>query len=261
MTETLPTLGHNLPPPDLLIGETLREKLAEDHAKLIYRRDELLAAAVRIPDVTDEDIARRVSDFIKQVTAAAKAAEGARVSEKEPYLAGTRTVDGFFKAISDPLDLVKRGIEKKLTLYLREKAEQERRERMERERLAREEEERRRREAAEAERKLADERTLNEAIEAQARAEQAAAEAIKAEKEATAKAAEMSRIRGEYGAVSSLRTTWTFSDLSRAELDLEALRAHIPLDGLERAVRSFIKAGGRQLKGCNIFETTDAVVR
>lgn len=252
---------HNRPPPDLLTGEVLRERLTDYHGALIDRRDQLLAAAARIPDVTDDDLARRVSDFIKQIMAASKAAEGARIAEKEPYLAGTRTVDGFFKAISDPLDLVKRGVEKKLTLYLREKAEQERRERIERERLAREEEDRRRREAAEAERRLADERSLQTAIEAQKRAEQAAADTVQAEKESAAKAADMSRIRGEYGAVSSLRTTWTFSDLSRSELDLDALRSHLPMDGLERAVRSFIKAGGRELRGVEIFETTDAVVR
>lgn len=254
-------LGHNRPPPDLLTGEVLHERLEDDHAALVKRRDDLLAAAERVPDITDDDLARRASDFIKQVMAAVKALEGARVSEKEPYLAGSRTVDGFFKSLSDPLDLIKRGIEKKLTLYLREKAEQERRERMERERLAREEEAQRRREAEEAERKLADERSLHEAVEAQKRHEQAAADRVKAEQEAGAKAAEMSRVRGEYGAVSSLRTTWTFSDLDRGTLDLEALRPHLPLDGLERAVRAFVKAGGRDLAGVHIFETTDAVVR
>jgi hypothetical protein len=254
-------IGDNRPPPDLLTGETLREKLSEDHAKLIRRRDDLLAAAERIPDIEDDDIARRVSDFIKQVMVAAKASEGARIAAKEPYLDGGRTIDGFFKAISDPLDLVKRGIEKRLTLYLREVADRERREREERERLAREEETRRRREAEEAERKLRDERSLKAAIEARARADQAEADRIRAEKDAQAKAADLSRTRGEFGAVSSLRTSWVFADMDRATIDLEALRSHLPMDGIERAIRSFVKAGGRSLKGCHIFETTDAVVR
>lgn len=260
MNEMPRRMGDNRGPP-LLSPEELQAILAEDNAQLLSRRDELLAAASRIPDVTDDDLARRVTDFIRQVTAAVKAADGARIASKEPFLAGGRAVDGFYRQIADPLDLIKRAVEKKLTAYLREKAELERRERQERERLAREEEDRRRREAAEAERKLADERSLQEAVDAQKRHEQASADRARAEQEAAAKAAEMSRVRGEYGAVSSLRTTWTFSDLDRAELDLNALRYHLPEDGLERAVRSFIKAGGRKLDGVTIHETENAVVR
>lgn len=252
---------HNNPPPDLLVGEVLRERLADDHKKLLQRCEDLRAASENMPNIDDEDIARSVADYIKQIMAAVKAVEGARVAEKEPYLAGSRTVDGFFKAASDPLDLVKRGVEKRLTIYMREKAEAERRERMERERLAREQAEAARRAAEEAERKLADERSLQDAIEAGKRAEQAEADRAKAEQEASARAAELSRLRGEYGAVSSLRTTWTFSDVDREALDLEALRPHLPMAGLEGAIRSFIKAGGRELRGCNIFETENAVVR
>ena len=54
---------------------------------------------------------------------------------------------------------------------------------------------------------------------------------------------------------------WVFDEIDRASLDLEALRFHIPADGLEKAVRSFIKAGGRELRGTRIFETTAATVR
>ncbi len=71
----------------------------------------------------------------------------------------------------------------------------------------------------------------------------------------------MSRTRGEYGSMSSLRTSWVFDEIDRATLDLEALRPYLPTDGLDKAVRAFIKAGGRELKGTNIFETTAAVVR
>lgn len=240
----------------------LREYLADTNTKLIGRRDELIAASARIPDaIEDEGTAQNVSDFIRQCSACTKAADVARVGAKEPYLEGGRAVDGFFKLISDPLDKVKRTIEARLTLYLRAKADRERREREERERLAREEEARRRREAEEAERKLKDERSLKDAIDARKRAEMAEADRIMAEKDAAAKASDLSRTRGEFGAVSSLRTTWTFSDIDRAALDLEALRPHLPVAGLEGAIRAFIKAGGRELVGCHIFQTTDAVVR
>jgi hypothetical protein len=252
---------HNRPPADLTTGEVLREQLRDEFATLLERRDELVAAELRVPDVNDEDTARKVSDFIKQIQAVIKAADAARVARKEPYLEGCRGIDGFFKAIAEPMEKTKRKVEALLTDFLRRKADKERREREERERQARMDEERRRREAETAAANMRDEASLHDALERERVAEQAAADRRKAEKEADAKPADMSRTRGDFGAVSSLRTTWTFSNLDRATLDLEKLREHLPMDGLERAVRSFVKSGGRELYGVRIFESTDAVVR
>lgn len=255
------TLGDNNPPPDLLVGDALRFELETNNASLVKRRDELLAAEARIPAIEDDDVAQRVTDFVKQVAAAAKAADTARVGAKEPYLEGGRTVDGFFKHISDPLLDLKKRVEGKLTKYLREKEAAERRRREEEARLAREEEDRLRREREEAERAVRDQQTLDNAIAAETAEQQAAADTVNAEKAAAAKPAELSRTRGEYGGLSSLRTEWTFADLDREEIDLEALRHHLTVDGLEKAVRSFVKAGGRELRGVRIFQDTRAVVR
>ena len=63
------------------------------------------------------------------------------------------------------------------------------------------------------------------------------------------------------GSVSSLRTFWDFADLDPDMLDLEALRHHFPAEAREKAVRSFIKAGGRELRGVTIYESTTSVVR
>lgn len=260
MNDLSPGPGHNRGPL-LATPDEMREDLAHDHSKLIARRDELIEASGRIPDIDNEDIARRAGDFVKQLMAAMKAAEAARVGAKEPYLEASRAVDGFFRALWDPLDKVKRDVERRLTTFLRVKADAERREREERERQARAAEAERRREADEAAARMQSQRDLDEAVAADERAKQAEADRVKSTKEAEAKAAEMSRTRGEYGSVSSLRTTWTFSDLDRGTLDLEALRPHLPQDGLERAVRSFVKAGGRELTGAHIFETTNATVR
>ena len=253
--------GHNAPPPDLLTGDALRAKLQADHDALLKRRDELLAAEARIPAIDNEDAARKVSDFIKQITAAAKSADTARVGAKEPYLEGGRGVDGFFKAISDPLSDLKRKVERKLTDYLRAKEAEERRRREQEEREARERAEQARREAEAAAQAMRDAASLDEAVQAEKAAAAAQADAIKAEAAATAKPAELSRVRGEYGAVSSLRTSWVFDGIDRDALDLEALRQHLPIAGLETAIRSFIRAGGRELRGTRIYETTDAVVR
>lgn len=263
MTDEAPQT--NFPPRDLLTGEALREQLIDQNVELLNRRNELLDAAARAPEITDEDTAQKISDFIKQLTALAKTADAARVAAKEPYLAGSRGVDGFFHAITDPIGKAKGIIEAKLSIWLRAKADKERRAREATAQAAREEEMRKFAEAQAAE-KAANRRTADEATKANARAAEqaaqaAAAEAAERQKEADASAAELSRTRGDYGAVASLRTYWTFRNPDRASLDLEALRPHIPTDCLEKAIRSFIKAGGRQLDGVVIYETTDAVVR
>lgn len=252
---------HNNPPPDLLVGDALREKLADANQDLLDRADALLEAAVRVPQITDDDVAGKVSDFIKQLTALAKTVEARRTDAKEPYLEGGRNIDGFFKAISEPILKTKTGVERSLTTYLREKEERARRERMEQERIAREAAEKARKDAEEKARAAADDVALNDAIEAERSAESAQADLVKAEQAANVKAAELSRTRGEYGSVSSLRTHWVFDDIDKATLDLETLRPFIAAEDLGKAVRAYIKAGGRELRGTRIYETTVANVR
>ena len=252
-------IGDNMPPHD---ADPLRDRLSETHAALLKRRDELLAASERAPsEVSDEDTAGKVADFIKQIAACIKNTDTHRVAEKEVYLAGGRTVDGWFKKIADPLAEAKAKIEARLTIYQRRKADAERRAREEVERAARAEAERAAKAAAEAEAAIKAASDLQAAIVAEAAAAQAAADAEKAKKAAEAKPAELSRSRGDYGAVASLHTFWDFADLDRATLDLEALRQHLPADALEKAVRAFVKAGGRELRGARIFENTGTKVR
>lgn len=258
MEQTAPAIGDNMPP------ETppIRDRLVEDYAALAKRRDELIEAADRAPaTVEDEDTAGKIGDFIKQLTAAHKNAEAARVDEKEFFLDGGRQVDGFFKTITEPLAKAKKLIEARLTEYQRKKAAEERRRREEEERKAREEADRLAKEAAERAAALAQESDLDEALAAEEAAKAAAAVASKAHQETSANAADLSRTRGDYGSVASLRTFWNFRNLDRDKLDLAPLRAHLPQDGLEKAVRSFIKAGGRDLNGVEIFEDAATVVR
>lgn len=262
MNDAPAPIGDNRPPPDLLVGEALRERLREETAELIKRREYLREFVDKVPAVIEnDDVCGRLNDFLKSITAMTKAAEGTRVAAKEPYLEGGRTVDGFFK--KEFLDIGANWYGKlkpRLDAYLREKAARERREREEKERLAREEADRLRREAAEREQAARDEATLKAAVEAEARAKAAEADAIRAGQDARAKPADLSRTRGELGGVSSLVPQWAFDELDRETLDLEALRAHIPRDGLEKAVRSFIKAGGRELRGVKIFKIETARV-
>ena len=266
-------IGHNRPPAD---AEQISDRLAEAHAEVVKRQAELLDALTRAPDTVDDSNAGRVTDFVKQIAAATKAFNVARVAEKEPFLQGGRTVDTFFKRLADPLDKAKATLQDRLTIYERAKAAEERQWREEAARREREEAQRLQAIAAERERRAAEEleraadtdADLDDAIaadaaarQAEAEARQADADAVVAERAASAKAAQLHTTRGDYGSSSSLRTFWDFADLDRAALDLDALRLHIPLDGLEKAVRAYIKAGGREMRGVRIFKNTKSVVR
>lgn len=250
---------HNNPPSDI---EILRERLAEEAAALTKRRDELLAAVERAPaEVGDDEMAGKVADLIKLITACHKNAESARTARKEPFLESGRAVDGFYKRITEPLEKAKRLVETRLTLFQRKKAEAERQRREAEARRQAEEAERQRAAAAEAARKIETARDLDVAIEAETSAHQAQADASQAQRAAEAKPAELSRSRGDYGAVASLRSEWTGELVSRDDVDLDALRAHINSVEIEKAIRSFVRAGGRELKGANIYERQVSVVR
>ena len=254
LLDDLPRIGDNKAPAD---ANPLLERLTEEAAPLAKRRDELLAACDRAPaSIGDDETAGKIADLIKLITACSKNAEATRVSRKEPFLESGRLVDSFFKKITDPLDKAKKSVEARLTLWQRIKADDERWRREEAERLAREAAQKAAEAQRAAEQAMRDQASLETALRAEEAAKQAAADAVVAERAAAAKPAELSRTRGDVGAVASLRTFWDFTDLDRATLDLEKLREHLPADALEKAVRSYIKAGGRELTGVRIFENT-----
>ena len=86
--------------------------------------------------------------------------------------------------------------------------------------------------------------------------------AKRAAEAAAATAADRSRARGDHGGVSSLTTFWDFTITDLDALPLDAvLRPHIPRDAIDKAVRAYVKAGGRELDGARIFENTKSVVR
>lgn len=119
------TIGHNAAPTD---AEILRQKLEEDHAALLARKDELLGMESRLPAACeDADWAAKLADAIKACAAYTKNSEATRLSANEPYRALIRTVDGFFKAESDKVDALKTKMGGMLTVYQRAEADKERR--------------------------------------------------------------------------------------------------------------------------------------
>lgn len=249
------TIGHNNPPTD---AELFAERMQEKHGQLLDRINALLEDARNVPnEVTDDAGANQLADLVKNITKATKDADAVRVDEKEPYLSMGRVVDAFFKTrAADALGSAKTNVNRPLTAYLERKAAEERA------RLA--EEARKAREKAEAEAKIAaDLEAAKLKTASDAALEQAAmteARAAKLELQAEAKPAALSKVSSGQS-TAGLRTRWVGEVLSREDLNLEALRQHLPADALQKALNSFIAAGGRTLNGARIYEQTEAVVR
>ena len=254
-----PSLGHNEPPLD---AEPIKDRLTEDHADLLSRRQELVDAEERVPPCDGPETAAKIGDYIKQLSSCMKDSDGRRVKEKEPYLEGGRRVDGFFKDVKESLDAIKKRCGSALTVYQKEVARQER--------IAlaakAEADAKAAKEAEEAAQEALDRATadahLEEAVEKEETAIEAADEAAQSAKAAEQSAADLSRTRSTNGgSVSSLHTIWTFRDLDRDAIDLEALRPYFTEADIEKALRAYIKTGAREIKGAVIFEDQVSRVR
>jgi hypothetical protein len=254
MTDAM--LGHNKPPEEI---EILRTKLEAMYQFFIERGQELVDMKDRLPaSCDDEDTAAKLADAVKACTAYTKNADAARVSAKEPFLASGRAVDGFFKALSDPVDRVKQAAGALLTAYQRRVADEERRRR---EAIAAEE----RRVAQEAERAARAAKKAGDEVEAKRLRDEAnAARALAqvAKEEAGVKAAELTRNRSTIGSVASLRTTWEHEIVEKDAVPRLYLRVD---DG---AIRAAIKANtdrdgkcALKIEGIRIFAKTETVVR
>lgn len=271
LDELLAKPGDNRPPP----LELLRDELEAENEALLRRKDELLGAVARMPDIASDETAGKVADLIKMITACAKKADSARVSRKEPFLEGGRAVDGYFKArILDQLDKAKKGVEAKLGVYLRAKADRERRAREEADRIARQAAQDAADQAAKAADAMRTEKDLDKAMDLARQAEEATAQAAVATKAAAAKPADLSRTRGDAGALGTLQARWTFKDIDRNSVNLEMLRNYLSVDEIGKAVRLYIKAMGAEemkriittegrqpIKGVTIYEEHGVSVR
>ncbi len=254
---------HNRPPPDL---DPLLERLREDHADLIQRRDGLLRSIERSPteiEEGDEDLAGKMADFVdEQLTKFVKHAEAVHKDDKAPFLQAGRTVDSFLHALIDDINKGKAKVNAVRKAYADAKATKERLRREEEARLAREEQARLEKEAADQAAKIKEQDDLEDALQAEERARQAKIDAEKAAAAATVKPAELGKSRGVHGGQTTLKQFWNVAEIDRDTIDLEALRSHFTDDALKKAATSwkdankdFLKSGGA-LTGARIFEDT-----
>lgn len=245
-------VGHNNPPDDI---EVLKAKLAEDNEDRLKRTKELLGGVDRMPkEIKDAETAERATAFIKQIGEHRKDCDGARTAAKKPYDNASKTVQSFYKDnMLDKLDKAKSIVNSRVTAYATEQDRIRReQERLEAERL-------------EAERKAAEAEAAK--LEAQGQsfaAEQAQEEAAKIEKQAAKiekKSAANTQVRSSLGATASLSTVWAFEIEDPNKIDLNQLRYHFTMAEIEKAMRSYVKAGNREMSGVRIFPTQKTRVR
>jgi hypothetical protein len=269
MSDTIPGIGDNSRhailsdlQPLLDFMPPAYDELEAEIAALLARRDQLVEGVAHMPEaIEDEDTERRASDLARMIGAAIKVSETTRMARNEPARQAQALVNAVYGRISEPLTRARNIVLQKLTVFQRAKADAARRRLEEVARQQREQAERERLEAEMLAQIAKTEPELDVALGREEMARQTDADADRTERMAQAKPAELSRTRGEYGSVASLRTVWEFSDLDRDNLDLAALRPYLPQAALEQAVRAYIRAGGRTLRGVHIYSSTKTSVR
>lgn len=202
------------------------------HKALVERIDALLAAAERAPKtVTTEEDSQKLSDFRKQLISAQKAADAVRLEDRKLMNTLGDTVHAFWTRRTGRIDEALVPVTKAIKGYM---------------------------DKLEADAKKAQEKELQK--------QQAAADkAIAKGKEPPPVVAPVEPVKvtvtGDYGATTGLRKFWDFKDVNRAEIDLEALRPYLTQDAIESALRQYIKAGSRTIKGAVIFENSRVTTR
>lgn len=250
---------------------TITESLPLDYAHLPAAVSDYEVQFASLPDViTTKEEHDKAADFIATMRSTAKGAEGARVSEKDPYLRAERAVDGFFNPVMTRIAQLTTGVNAKITGYLKRKADEERERQRE---IAREEERKAevaRRAAREAERKAEEAKRQATVEKHTQQAEMFHREADMAENQAAALEQVIAekpgrelggRERSDRGTLTSLKREWVHVIEDIDQVPLDSLRAYIPRDTIDRAIKSYVRNGGRNLNGVRIFEEEKAQTR
>ena len=244
-------IGHNAPAPVALPEpEILAAAWSREHAALLARRDQLLAAMDRFDSahgagITDSATAGKAADFILLLEREARHVEELRKTVKAPFLAAGRTLDRLLKTeTSDRLAAAAGRVSRLLTDYQMQSIAAER--------AAREQAALAARQAADT---LAVAARTDTALREQALALDHAAQ--QAEIAATAGLAALARTRSESGAVADLKEEWTFDIVDLAQVPREWLM----LD--ERKLRAAIRGpeGLRCIPGLRIRPEARTAVR
>lgn len=241
--------GHNQPP-------TFAETMAEKYGSVFAALEPLADLADEIPEtLAGPDDLSKASNIVREARRLWSEIESFRVGEKQPHLDAGREIDRYFTARLAAVDRVRAAMQKRADAY---QAEVDRLARLEAQRKAREAQAEADRQAAIAAAEAARNRP-----QAAAKHEEKAAEAQRTADTAAAatqaSAADVTRLRTESGTTSAT-TEWAFEITDYSKVDLNAVRAYIPRERVELAIRGFIKINKDQtpLSGVRIYPKVKA---
>lgn len=243
----------NLPPPLVT-----KDQLTVDFLHVIQGVAELENECLDLPNVAedDEDLALITATATK-IIKTGKRLDEIKKEEKRPFLDANTTLESFFAhELGATLSGLKSSLEKVSTAYQRKKAD--------RERIAREQE-------ASAARARADEAARQVTATVQTGDVKAATAAVtaanaltdfanRAAAAAAAPVSSMGKVETDAG-TASLVDNWIFQDVDMNAIDLEVLRPYLTQAAVEQALRAFIKAGRREIRGAVIFNDSKSRFR
>ncbi len=243
-----PGIGDNSKP--LITAAELRREY--EHVDKALAEIEKAAEAVP-PVFEDDDDLNLAKEMAPRMRGASKRVEHYRKEAKAPFDDAVAVVQEVFKAFDARMTALLTKHETAATAYLKKKDAK-----AKADQLAREAEER----AAAA--KLADAAKeqaaagqLTEAVKTQAAAEAATTRADKAQTLADARPAERARTTTEAG-TSTLEDRYSFRIIDKTKIDAFKLFPYLTAIELDSVLTRFVKAGGRQLDGVEIFSDAKA---
>ncbi len=247
--ENIAQIGHNNPPSEM---EILEKRLRENYKEVQDSYDRL--AQKPLPDeISDEQQAGQVTDYIKSVNALNKKVENIHKQEKAIYLDCGRVVDSWKKSYEGNLKALTAKASEPLNKFLADKAEAERNRQLELAKKAREEADKLATEAlAHANEGIDD--TANELLEA----------AIQSETKADMIYDNSIDVRASSRTASASATqklVWTGEIESAAAIDLEVLRRYFKEDDFQRAINAAVRDGVREIRGVKIYQKAQISVR
>ncbi|WP_420408649.1 hypothetical protein [Hoeflea sp.] len=243
-TEDVAGMGHNNPP--------LPELLKQEFMALMDEVESLAAdanSAKRIADETGLSTDEDVLPLIEIGTTATKLApkiDRMRLERTLPLRNDVETINGFFNVMKTRVERIKKGFAAKVGEYDAAKRAREKREAAEATRLAQEEAQRKLDEASTAQHSVMGDVLMNEAAEAEYRANRAALEATRAGTGPT---------KTDAGTVSQ-SAPWTFTVENWDEIDLRELRDSFTVAEIEKAIRGHVRKhkNTKPLKGVRFYQ-------
>ena len=245
-------MGHNNPPSEI---EILEERLAS-HTDLAAEYDRL--AQREAPEaIEDEQAAGDITLYLKAVKDLGSRVEKVHKAEKAPYLECGKRVDGWKNDYLANLKTLSDKFAPLLLAFNKKKDEEERQRQLEAAKRAAEEAEKLRQESkAHEDAGIVDTATdlLQAAHDSNRKAESLTINAL------SAKPGTFGKSRAG-GATASIRAPWVGKIENVAAIDLEKLRPFFSEDSLQKAINAFVRDGGRQLNGVNIYQDQQLSIR